>query len=101
MRERPGYMIEHTAAFLGKEWEVWMQWPLSVLKTCGSSNLHWEDAADAYSKGGDEADAVASQGVLSRVVLHPCKFGEVYMATDPHTLTLLDTQAGNNTPLAL
>ncbi|KFY78126.1 hypothetical protein V498_09180 [Pseudogymnoascus sp. VKM F-4517 (FW-2822)] len=62
LRERPAFMIEQTDAFLGEDWEVWMKWPLSVLRMCEDQNGHWGCAADADRF--NEVEVEEEMGVL-------------------------------------
>ena len=77
MRERPVYMIEHIAEFLDTEWQVWMQWPVSLLRRCGGEDWHWGPVADV-AKVRSEESAESELGVLLAVELHPCKMGEAW-----------------------
>lgn len=74
MRERPVYMVEQIDAFLGADWEAWMQWPVSVLRLRGDDG-HWGRAADAGwvspDGGGEEG-----LGELLAVEFNPCRFGD-------------------------
>lgn len=74
LRDRPVYMIKQTDAFLGDDWEVWMKWPLSVLKMCEDKNGHWGCAVDVdrFNEVGVEGE----MGVLLSVDFHPCRFGD-------------------------
>ncbi|KAL5349853.1 hypothetical protein ACLOAV_004887 [Pseudogymnoascus australis] len=74
LRERPAFMIEQTDAFLGEDWEVWMKWPLSMLRMCEDINGHWGCAADADRF--NEVEVEEEMGVLLSVDYHPCKFGD-------------------------
>ncbi|OBT44489.1 hypothetical protein VE00_04907 [Pseudogymnoascus sp. WSF 3629] len=74
LRERPVFMIEQTDAFLGEDWEVWMKWPISVLKMCEEENGHWGCAVDADRF--DEVGVEEEMGVLLSADFHPCKLGD-------------------------
>lgn len=76
LRERPVYMIEQTDEFLGEDWEVWMKWPISVLKMCEYESGHWGCAADADADSFSEVGVEEEMGVLLSVDFHPCKLGD-------------------------
>ncbi|KFY42121.1 hypothetical protein V495_04662 [Pseudogymnoascus sp. VKM F-4514 (FW-929)] len=74
LRERPVFMVEQTHGFLGEDWEVWMKWPMSVLRMCQDENGHWGGAVDAgmFNEVGGEEE----MGVLLSVDYHPCRLGD-------------------------
>ncbi|KFY09574.1 hypothetical protein V492_05433 [Pseudogymnoascus sp. VKM F-4246] len=74
LRERPVFMIEQTNAFLGEDWEIWMKWPISVLKMCDDENGHWGFPVEVDRL--HEVEAEEEMGVLLSVDFHPCKLGD-------------------------
>ena len=70
MRQRPTYMIRQITSFLGKEWEIWMQWPNEVVEKY--QDVRQDEGIYALR---DSADSIGAKwdtklGVLSETQLH-------------------------------
>lgn len=72
LRERPAYMINNIAAYVGEDWAVWMSWPVSVLKFCrlnGNTPGYSTLLRNAHFEGISGIEE-PEMGVLSAVELH-------------------------------
>ena len=70
MRERPVYMILQIKAFLGEEWDVWMQWPNEVVEMLQSVSKGGDVCALGDSTDSAGPDEIVAQGVLSGAQFH-------------------------------